>query len=405
MPNFDIDPVHWNRDFLVKQGEEVIHQLALSANAVLITYRLVLGRCLLAAEESGMLASFGCSSMIHYATHFVGLSKKMAYDVVRVARALEDLPLLTQAAEEAAISWSKLREVVTKATPETELYWLKLCGRFSAQKIQKLVSRTPFGGIPGDPRPDGSSAEVTELRLQLDTDRCKLVKMGLIALSRREGRAVSLAEAVEWLFADLLSGAQLVELEEKTESERRGSDRDGRAARALAAETVPTWEGLVAYQQETVGGSEVVTRWRNPESPRLTDAQRKEIFRRDGYRCRTPGCCNRIWLEVHHIEFYCRGGLTTPGNVILLCSKCHKHVHQKKLFIEGSAPDQVVFRDAQGRDLERQYQGETAYWIGFWFDWGGRKWLERIFPAWEEPPEPGSRRRIQQFLGEAVNSG
>jgi len=75
------------------------------------------------------------------------------------------------------------------------------------------------------------------------------------------------------------------------------------------------------------------------------------LLRRDGYGCKTPGCENRVWLHVHHIAFYCGGGVTIPSNLVVLCSRCHKNVHEGWLRISGTAPGGLAFRDAQGRSL------------------------------------------------------
>ena len=61
----------------------------------------------------------------------------------RVARLLLELPELSLTAENGAIAWSKLREIVRKASPETELFWLRLAGVMSYKEIEVLVRRTP----------------------------------------------------------------------------------------------------------------------------------------------------------------------------------------------------------------------------------------------------------------------
>ena len=74
-------------------------------------------------------------------------------------------------------------------------------------------------------------------------------------------------------------------------------------------------------------------------------------MRRDGYGCMTPGCENRIWLHVHHVAFYCRGGVTMPDNLVVLCSRCHRNVHEGWLRVSGTAPGGLRFSDAWGRKL------------------------------------------------------
>ncbi|MCA9780423.1 MAG: HNH endonuclease, partial [Candidatus Eremiobacteraeota bacterium] len=62
----------------------------------------------------------------------------------------------------------------------------------------------------------------------------------------------------------------------------------------------------------------------NANSRFPTSAQRKALLRRDRYCCRTPGCTNHLFLEIHHIVRYSQGGKTLPRFLLTLCSRCHK---------------------------------------------------------------------------------
>lgn len=57
---------------------------------------------------------------------------------------------------------------------------------------------------------------------------------------------------------------------------------------------------------------------------------RKEVFKRDGGKCRAringiP--CGKPGKEVHHIVPLNRGGTTTKSNLITLCQDCHDRRH------------------------------------------------------------------------------
>ena len=55
------------------------------------------------------------------------------------------------------------------------------------------------------------------------------------------------------------------------------------------------------------------------------------VLSRDGYRCPCgkKGCSTK--LEVHHIKYRSQGGSDAPDNLIALCSKHHKALHDGKL--------------------------------------------------------------------------
>ena len=102
-----------------------------------------------------------------------------------------------------------------------------------------------------------------------------------------------------------------------------------------------------------------------------TKAQKKEILRRDGWCCSTPGCCNRIWLHIHHLEPFADGGKTSPRNLLGLCSACHKNVHDGLLKIERKTDGTLLFLDQEGRRLDQQVDLEMAYWLDFEIGWTG----------------------------------
>lgn len=59
--------------------------------------------------------------------------------------------------------------------------------------------------------------------------------------------------------------------------------------------------------------------------PLSYESLRKQILRRDGWRCQ---CCGTMSdLEVHHKEFRSHSGADSEENLITLCTACHSAVH------------------------------------------------------------------------------
>jgi hypothetical protein len=63
--------------------------------------------------------------------------------------------------------------------------------------------------------------------------------------------------------------------------------------------------------------------------------------------CRFPGCPYEI-AEVHHIEFFSRGGLTVLGNLIGLCLFHHRQIHLENTLIVGDPNKQITFITKSG---------------------------------------------------------
>ncbi len=114
-----------------------------------------------------------------------------------MVRQLEDLPLLTLAAEEGWLSWSKLREVARVATPESEAYWLEMCKQFNYHDLERLVSRSA--------RPKSQEPVFSHLRLQLGADAMQVLERTVQVISQEAGLALSPAQALELVCADYLA--------------------------------------------------------------------------------------------------------------------------------------------------------------------------------------------------------
>ena len=60
-------------------------------------------------------------------------------------------------------------------------------------------------------------------------------------------------------------------------------------------------------------------------SAKLTNQERKAIYRREGYRCAL--CDSTRYLQIHHVISRGSGGTNHPHNLICLCSDCHALAH------------------------------------------------------------------------------
>ena len=64
-------------------------------------------------------------------------------------------------------------------------------------------------------------------------------------------------------------------------------------------------------------------------SAKLTNEERKKIYRRDGYRCAL--CDSTKYLQIHHVIHRRIGGSNNEHNLITLCSDCHAMAHGTNL--------------------------------------------------------------------------
>ena len=128
-------------------------------------------------------AAAGAKSCAEWLSWRVGLELNAAYERVRVARALPNLPLVSAAFARGEISYSKVRAVTRVATPHTEERLLNFARCGTAAHVERLVrawrrvdrnaenreahkQAHPRGGRRGPPgaqsgpRPTGSTQKV-----------------------------------------------------------------------------------------------------------------------------------------------------------------------------------------------------------------------------------------------------
>jgi len=75
---------------------------------------------------------------------------------------------------------------------------------------------------------------------------------------------------------------------------------------------------------------------RNYKDPRYVLFRRK-VRKRDGYKCKWPGCPERRNLHVHHLKVWSKNPLIRFNtlNGITLCKKHHDKIKGKEKIYEG----------------------------------------------------------------------
>jgi Domain of unknown function (DUF222) len=99
---------------------------------------------------------------------------------------------------------------------------------------------------------------------------------------------------------------------------RTGLELSGHAIRRLCCEA-----GII--RMVTIGDSQVIDVGR--KTPTIPSATRKAALARDG-GCTFPGCHHRDGVQVHHLKFWSRNGNTDLANLLCICWKHHRLVHE-----------------------------------------------------------------------------
>lgn len=276
--------------------------------------------------------SLGYASIHLYAEEALGFSRSKSYEFIRLAEALDELPGLKQGLESGELPWTKAREVVKVATPETEEAWLALAESKSRRELEKEV-------VKSRARRDADKQE----------DQAELIE------PERDVPAAATAQSLTLRLSPLAKAKFEAMLEKLMKKHHR--DREQVLLMALESllgestrvdNTASPYQVIVQHcpecESKTVGvehhrlspaesaqidcDSQVLTpEGRNRSS--VPPARRRAVLKRDGHRCQTKGCDSTHFLEVHHIRPRSRGGDNRSENLITLCSSCHRHLHER----------------------------------------------------------------------------
>jgi hypothetical protein len=291
----------------------------------------------------------GMVSMLDYMDRVLGQKPETARKRLRVARALADLPELSEALANDELSFCNVRELCRVVTPSTERVWRVAARGKTSREIEDLV----FGRRPGDLPEDPADAEATThvLRFEVSASTFALVRETRLLLDAEHGRRLDEDELVAALCERARDGGG----DGDGDSDRVGAaSTGGRAKFQIALAVCPVCDRAA----QTGGGVRVpvdaatLARARcDAQHIGSIDGDRPErahqdippsvarfVWARDGGRCQTPGCRSARGIEIHHIIAREHGGSHDPSNLTLRCSACHTAHHAGKLSISGTAP-------------------------------------------------------------------
>jgi hypothetical protein len=291
-------------------------------------------------------AESGLGSCAEWLAWRCALTPRAAREHVRVARRLGELPQTHEAFATGELSYAKVRAVTRVATAENEGELLELARVFTAAQLEKAVRAyrrvttnearelqedahlSVFWAEDGSLEIHGRLApeDGALLMRALDAMRDSLWNQARGSAEPRPARQASNAEALVAVADAALAhpgesrpGGERYQV--VVHADEAVLSRDGEGAcelddgSALAPETA----------RRLACDASVVTEGRKTRT--IPPATRRALQRRDR-GCRFPGCENRRFLDAHHVQHWAQGGETTLDNLLLLCRRHHRAVHE-----------------------------------------------------------------------------
>ncbi|HEY3496938.1 MAG TPA: HNH endonuclease signature motif containing protein [Polyangiaceae bacterium] len=327
-------------------------------------------RWLLAALREGTHIRLGFGSFNEYSEGMFGYGPKVTQEKLRVAEALEQLPVLAGELRAGALNFSVVRELTRVATPETEAEWLQVAQGKTVREVEQLISGRRPGNLPDDAADPRARRHV--LRFEVSGEVLATFREALGKVRRESSEALDDDAALLLLSRYVLGGSRdegrssyQVAL---TVCERCGAAKQqGRGQLVDVDGEVVAMAACDAQHIGTVGGAPVDGDWldgcahvgdaslipdrshaRTRAKQTIPPSVRRKILRRDGGRCRVPGCRHAVFVDAHHIQLRAEGGRHDPENLVTLCGAHHLAVHRGELVVEGAASGALTFRHSDG---------------------------------------------------------
>lgn len=343
-------------------------------------------------------AVWGCRSCAHWLNWHCGLSMEAARERVRIARRLEELPLIAAEFAAGRLSYSKVRALTRVATAGDEADLVAFARDSTTAMLERFVRAyrgarardsdaavaahearsltwrtdyddgslvvtarlTPEAGAafltairaareampdPGPETGDSVSAETSTVQRNADA----LVHLATAAMSEGlNGRPAATAarrQVVVHADVELLSA----HIEEETGGMRCHIE-DGPALAAATAQRLACDSGVVLVVEDADGHPLDVGRRTRTIPPAL----RRALEVRDR-GCRFPGCsAPAVFCDAHHIKHWVRGGPTNLANTVLLCGLHHYLHHECDYGCERLADGELRFSRPDGTPISAE---------------------------------------------------
>lgn len=368
------------------------HIAALAARLHAATYELLV---LLAQfdERNGWNGGFlSCAHWLHWRT---GIDLGAAREKVRVARALPALPIVSAHMRRGALSYAKVRALTRVATPANEQALVDVALAGTASQVERVTRAWRRVDAARAAREDEARALSRQLSTWVDDDGMVVVRGRLTpevgAVLQR-----ALEAAADQLYQNgrgVAAGPTLAE--EVTPAQRRADalgvlaecalsagldagtagDRyqvvvhveaaSAESARVEPCDTGGTLEldhgalhvsaetserlacdaSVVVMRHDGEGHALDVGRRRRTIPPHI----RRALSARD-VTCRFPGCTSRR-CDAHHVEHWAHGGATRLDNLLLLCRRHHRLVHEGGFVVTSTAEGGWVFHGPDGQHV------------------------------------------------------
>jgi hypothetical protein len=309
-----------------------------------------------------------CADWLHWRCD---LSMGAAREKVRVAHALKTLPAVSGAFRDGELSYSKVRALVRVANRDNEETRVDFALKSTAARVEERCRELRCGTVDSVVEANRAYASrfltirrhaergSISISVELPLETGELIDKALDKArddnpspefageswsARQADALVNMAKAYlrgDGEFSTASSENYLVNVHADQSALVTGNGRSG-----LPLESVKR----IACDSDKV----VIVEGNNGEplnvgrKTRIVPTAIKRALEARDRGCVFPGCHKTRFVDAHHVQHWSAGGETSLGNLLLLCSRHHRLVHEGGYRIDKDYRDRWIFKRPDG---------------------------------------------------------
>ena len=317
-------------------------------------------------ERSGWNNGFlSCAHWLHWRT---GIDLGAAREKVRVAKALPVLPRISAAMQHGQVSYAKVRALTRVATADNEASLLDLTLAGNCAHVERFVR----AWRRVDRVQAAHETETRHLNRQLSTwvdDDGMLVIRGRLTPEVGAVLQRALEAAADRLFREAIGAATgdryqvVLHVNADDAADTRFESSAPGASPAPVDGAIEVDHGALYVSTETsqrLACDASLVHMRHDADGAVLDVGRKTrtippLIRRalavSDTGCRFPGCTSRR-CDAHHVHHWVDGGATRLDNLVLLCRRHHRAVHEGGFGVMRGLDGVLTFLRPDGAHLQ-----------------------------------------------------
>jgi 5-methylcytosine-specific restriction endonuclease McrA len=308
----------------------------------------------------------GCSSLFTYCTQVLHLSEHAAYNRIESARAARRFPIILDLVESGAVTLTAVRLLAPHLRDGNHRELLERARHKTKREVEFLIATiNPHPDAPSVVRKLPTPVIAQQRPIESPPPTADAPPSSAVSETVMPLPPVPRPTEVKPLTPERYK-IQVTVSRETYDKLRRAQD--------LLRHSVPNGDPAVIFEralrvlvadlERTKTGTAQrprVASYANPASRRIPASIRREVWRRDGGRCRFIGahgrCTETGFLEYHHVVPFASGGETSAANLELRC-RAHNQYEADLWFGVERTPyareDRLVF----SRDLHHDPHAE-----------------------------------------------